>query len=793
MYFNKIPPSCNFIYQQDDAKLLATESTSAQAKLEDLGSDVYRFEVQSGKWSQASQAELDTQAFADTASVSTGTFSSSGLLEFSLKDKPLLSSQPEQAFGVLGKKWVLGFNYDEAMRFYGLGEKNTGLEKSGHITKFWNTDTVADFGMLNVEHKPTDPFYVTIPYLIIQQPGGCIGILLNNPWPSFMNLAAKEQIANLAGAKDNERPSITIGAYGGTPEFYFILGQDMRAVTRKLMQLTGKTPLPPLWAIGYQQCRWGYIDMEDLEELDKKFDELDIPCDGLWLDIDYMDAYKVFTVNEAIESQGAERIKALQANGRRIVPIIDPGVKYLPSYAAFESGKAANAFCQTEEGNLYSGFVWPGRTAFPDFSLPQAREWWTQQVKAFTEAYPFDGYWLDMNDPSTGSAELEDMRFNNGQEVHETYHNQYAFGMQQATQEGVKRARPDKRPFLVSRSGYISSARHSAIWTGDNYSNYFHLREGINVTLNLGLSGIPFNGPDVPGFAGKPTPQLAVDWYKAGFLFPFLRNHSEKSTPRQEPWQFAQPYCDIIAHYIRLRYKLLPYLYQQFMTQAETGDPLLRPVFYDFPQDFKRFERVGDQFMVGPDIMQAPKVNEDEAERTVLLPTGGWYDAAQGRWLENDNAYTHKHTLEATPLLFRQGSMVPMRVGHQTRANSQLSDIELHIFKRCQDTDVSTLTYRIDDGESIDSPVSTVTLRAHCKDNTLVVEATDATLDFHPLTLRLYCYDAFESIIFRHGIREEQLSILPGHSHLSGDAIKCSCTRTVHVMENEPSTTIAAR
>lgn len=783
MDFGKIPPACNFIYQKDGTSLLTHRDSPYQAELSSLGGDVFRYCVTAERWPQKSQASLDVEAFCGSPSSSHGRLDESGALNFSFEGKELLRSVLSQAFGVLGDKWLLGFEHNETMRFYGLGEKNNGFEKTGVITKFWNTDAMADFGPIRVQHEPTDPLYVTIPYLLIRQPEGCIGILLNNPMPSFMNLAAREQIANLADARDQEDARITLGAYGGAPELFLILGADVRAVTRKLMRLSGRTPLPPLWSIGYQQSRWGYRDLDDLEELDRKFDELNIPCDGLWLDIDYMDAYKVFTVNEAIAIDGPQRIQALQDRGRRIVPILDPGVKYLEGYPIFDDGQEADVFCQTEEGTIYSGFVWPGRTAFPDFSMPEIRDWWARQVQVLTETYHFDGYWMDMNDPSTGSAELEDMRFNKGRDAHSTYHNQYASGMQQATESGLRRAAPGRRPFLISRSGYIGSARHSAIWTGDNWSNYFHLRTSLACSLNLALSGIPFNGPDVPGFDGEASADLAVDWHKAGFLFPFFRNHSAAASPRQEPWQYEQPYCDVIVHYIRLRYKLLPYLYQLFMRQAELGDPVLRPVFYEFPREFERFGSAADQFMVGPSILQAPKVDVDENERPVLLPSCGWFDATLGRWCENQPSVIFQHELKTTPLFFRESSLVPMYAGEQTQANKDLSSVDIHVFKRLSDSTISKLDYRFDDGETVDATTSFIAMRVYGDEGRLVVEVSEAQLDYQPLSIRLICYDAFEAVVLKQLNEEQHHKLAPTSVTLTGCPIDCFKTELICLSE----------
>ena len=746
MNFNKIPPAINFRYQCEGKPLLSSESKNYEASVKPLGGGVFHYRVHAAKWSQKSQATLSPEAFSGKATEAGVELAADGSLQIHLKGKTLIHSFEGREFGILGNKWNLSFTYDEAMRFYGLGEKNTSLEKSGQVTKFWNTDALFDFGFTRVEREATDPLYASIPYVLIQQTSGCVGILVDNPYPVFMNMGAKENIANLLDAKEAEPQCVSIGSYDGQPDIYFIVGASVQDVTRKLQTLTGRTPLPPLWALGYHQCRFGYRDLTDLEELDEKFDALEIPCDGLWLDIDYMDSFKVFTVEAEGFDRHEVRIARLQAKGRKIVPIIDPGVKNHPDFAIFQSGLTADVFCKTSEGEIYSGFVWPGRTAFPDFSLPKVREWWAQQVEAFTREFNFDGYWIDMNDPSTGSSELEDMLFNNGQDSHDSYHNQYALGMQEGTVEGLRRAIGEKRSFIISRSGYTSSQRHSAIWTGDNWSNYFHLREGIAMSLNLSLSGVPFNGPDVPGFAGEATPELAVDWHKAGFLFPFFRNHSANISPKQEPWQFDEPYRNSIIHFIRLRYKLLPYLYNLFHQHAETGDPYLRPLFYQFPED-PSLDRIGDQFMVGTDIMQAPIVHEGETQRVLYLPgDDNWFDSGSGRWHKGRQKQNLNTNLSNTGLYFKEGALIPMLPGERLSPEKDLSDIEIHVFLKADSTVKARSVYCFDDGETVDAKTSRVTLEAEVIDSSLHIRI--AELDIHEPSIRLVfmTYEDFELV-----------------------------------------------
>jgi alpha-glucosidase len=776
MYFNKIPPAVNF-------KKQSTSDTKKQiqSELKALGEGVYHYRIESPRWSQESQAEIAQDIFSsDSEQVSITEHPEQGLT-IRFNGHTLLQSFEDREFGLLGRKWAMSFTYKEEMRLYGLGEKNDRLEKTGGIYKFWNTDTIGDFGMTRVRSEPTDPMYVSIPYLLIKQKEGCVGILINNPFASFMNLGAKERIANLLDAKEHQQQSIHIGAYDGTPDLYFIVGPTTKSVTRKLQRLCGTTPLPPLWSLGYQQCRWGYGDLADLESLDRKFEEFEIPCDGLWMDIDYMDAYQVFTVAKDGFQNHQKRIKALQNKGRKIIPILDPGVKYCPGYPTFDDGADQGIFCQTPDNEIYSGFVWPGRTVFPDYSQEQARNWWAKQLEQFTKEYSFDGYWLDMNDPSTGSAELEDMHFNQGKKSHDTFHNQYAYGMQKASHAGLSRAIGKKRPFLLSRSGFISSSKYAAIWTGDNSSNYFHLKASISMSVNLSLSGIPFNGPDVPGFEGDTTPELAVDWFKAGFLFPFLRNHSSRSTREQEPWAFAPPYQQIITHYIRLRYKLLPYLYNLFIEHTRDGDPILRPIFYEFNDADALFDKVDDQFMVGPAILQAPIVYENTTERKLSLPTGQWLEAASGNWIQGGNQLQVKTELNSTPLYIRDGSIIAMLPGERKNQHSDLSKIECHIFISEDQKEPITWNYTFDDGETIQAVQSSVTLEFSPQADTLLIECQNSELNKEALDIQFVSYRRFKTIRFKHN---EQMTLLEQSEqtqHLTGKQIQTAVTTSISI------------
>jgi len=473
-----------------------------------------------------------------------------------------------------------------------------------------------------------------------------------------------------------------LGTESLAPSLVIIDGPDLPSLTRKLQTLVGKTPLPPIWSLGYHQCRWGYESDDDLEYLDSKFTKYQIPCDGLWIDIDYMEGYRVFTISEEMFSDPKTTTHGLAKNNRRVVPIIDPGVKQDPGYAVYDEGVENKYFCLNDERKPYIGMVWPGETAFPDFSQENVREWWAEHVAKFTTDNGFSAYWIDMNDPSTGPVEYDSMKFQNGSQPHETFHNLYANGMAKATRDGLLKAKPNERPFVLSRSGFTGINKYSAVWTGDNHSNEHYLKKTMACSLGLALSGVPFNAPDMGGFGNNCTGEMLCKWMKMGFLFPFCRNHSAKGTRNQEPWEFDDVTLDIVRHYIRLRYRFRPYLYQLFCDQEEKGEAIIRPLFYDFEDsDAKHLFEINDQMMVGPALMQAPILSLISPSREVYFPDCEWYSFHEGQVVTGDQRRIIRVGEYQTPIFARMGSVIPVS-SHSGHAESVWNpeNIEMHLF-----------------------------------------------------------------------------------------------------------------
>jgi alpha-glucosidase len=666
--------------------------------------------------------------------------------------RAFLASLPGAAFGVSGQAWMFQFRLRPDMQFYGMGEKSTPFEKSERAHRFWNTDVWADHGTSRAKNSSYDPDYISVPYVIVKRGNTYAGLLLDNPYASVISISPRLNVANQMMATEDETPYIFLGSEDGPPCLYVLFGPSLPELTRKLQKLAGPTPLPPLWALGHHQCRWGYRGTEDLENLADQFAKHEFPNDGLWLDIDYMDGYRVFTWSGEHFRDPAREIAGLQAKGFKVVPILDPGVKREKGYTVYDGGHAAGIFCRNPAGGEFTGVVWPGYTVFPDFSLPKAQAWWAEHVAEFAKLGP-DGAWLDMNDPSTGPVDCNAMLFQEGRAPHDAYHNQYASLMAEATRRGFLKARPDKRPFLISRSGFTGGQRHSAHWTGDNWSNYHHLHTSIGKTLNLALSGMPFNGPDVPGFGGNAGTALFLDWYKAGFLFPFLRNHSMRTFKRQEPWVFPKEAFAIVRRYVRLRYKLLPYLYNLFIKHEDEGEAIMRPLFYDF-EDTRRLPlaHVNDQFMVGPAIMQAPFTVEGLAEREVILPAARWWRADKPGWVAGPARFQARRSEAGTPLFLREGALIPMQAGVPKDNRKDLKAIELLLVLPPDFRGRAETVYACDDGETFayrEGARTVYRLSAEVRRGAVHLEAHAESRGFGPLRITPVTLEPFAQLEYR--------------------------------------------
>ncbi len=548
--------------------------------------------------------------------------------------------------------------------FYGLGEKTGPLNKRGFQYTMWNTDSYKYRG-------DSDPLYLSIPFFIGIRDHKAYGIFLDNTYRSYFNM----------GASNNR--FYWFGAAGGELDYYFIYGPEIKKIISDYTFLTGRMEMPPLWALGYQQSKYSYYPESDVRRIATTFREKKIPCDVIYLDIAYMNGYRVFTWDKYGFPDPAGMISDLKAEGFKIVPIIDPGVKADTNYFAAKEGVKNEVFAKYPDGKLYEGEVWPSWAYFPDFTKEETREWWGQNLSILLKQ-GVEGFWNDMNEPSVwGQAFPDIVMFNDNGFVadHKKIHNVYALEEAKATYDEFLKFSPDKRHFMLTRAGFSGIQRYAAVWTGDNVADVDHLRMALSMPLEMGLSGIPFTGSDVGGFVGVPSPQLYTRWMELGAFTPFFRGHSAINQKDKEPWAFGFKVEDDVRKVIALRYELLPFLYNEFHNASVTGLPIMRPMFLNFQNEDECYSGdVEQQFMIGDNLLVAPVLDDNSVYKKLYLPEGKWID-----WWTNKVYYGGKWIVVDAPvgripLFMREGAVIPMQKVLQYTDQEKVDELKFKIF-----------------------------------------------------------------------------------------------------------------
>lgn len=584
------------------------------------------------------------------------------------------------AYATLNDAWTLRRRCRQEDAVFGLGEKGGRLNRKGRDFTLWNTDVLdphsaREFTEGRSPEDPRadrrsvhfDPFYVSIPFFYHQSaPGGAMAAsFVDNGYRGHYDFTADDDYR------------ITFA--GGQWTEYVFAGPGMPEILEAYTWLTGRMAPPPLWALGYHQCRWFRYTQDAVERVARRHRDDDIPCDGLWLDIEYMDGYRVFTWDKESFPDAHAMLEALAAQGFRVITIVDPGVKHDPGYWVYDSAVERDVLCRTEGGDIYIGQVWPGNTAFPDFVTEEARAWWGELNAAHVRS-GLAGIWNDMNEPATGAIPPHRMRFGRGRYPHERYHNQYALLMAMGTTAGLLHAMPERRTFVLSRAGFAGIQRYAANWMGDNLSRWDHLWVSMPMAAGFGLSGQPFVGADIGGFQGNADAELFLRWMQYGALSPFCRNHSEIGNVDQYAWSWGAVVEDLVRDAIRLRYRLLPYLYASFLRAADTGAPVQRPLVFDHQYD-PTVRDLDDEYLLGPDLLVAPVTAPGMTARQVYLPAGTWHDWHTGEVVEGPRFVVAPTPMDRIPLYARGGAVVPMwpeapasTMGHAPRV------VELHLF-----------------------------------------------------------------------------------------------------------------
>jgi alpha-glucosidase len=530
-------------------------------------------------------------------------------------------------------------------RYYGFGEKTGALDKRGRVLWFWNTDHPA-------YASDWDPLYQSIPFYVGLLDGRAYGVFTDNSYRMRADVASTDPDA------------ISMAAAGGEIDQWIFAGPSMAQVLDAYTRLTGRPPLPPRWTLGYHQCRWSYTPAQKVIDICKGFRARDIPADGIWLDIDYMDGFRSWTWDPVGFPDPDGLVEAVGDMGFKVTAIIDPGLKQDPAWDVYQQGLQGDHFLKGADGQPFVGEVWPGPAVFPDFTRPETRTWWASLVTRLTDR-GVRGVWLDMNEPAsfqqaTGWTVPDDVAaYGEGQATTMAkVHNVYALAQNQATREGLLAAAPSRRPFLLTRAGYAGIQRHSAVWTGDAGSNFDALRDSLRILMGLGLSGVSFVGSDVGGWSGGGGAELFARWIALGSISPFFRAHVQTGAPDQEPWSFGAEVEDISRLHIRERYRLLPYLYSLTWEAFRSGTPALRPLVWEFQGD-PSIETVDDQALLGPWVMAAPVLDMGASSRVVRFPAGRWLEYHSGALIQGPVDVTVPVTLQALPLYLREGAILP--------------------------------------------------------------------------------------------------------------------------------------
>jgi alpha-glucosidase len=571
-----------------------------------------------------------------------------------------------------------GFTLRKALpidqHIFALGDKTGVLDRRGGTFVDWNTDA---FGFA----PSTDPIYKSIPFYIgSDSDGRSYGLFLDNSWRSSFDFGHKDASA------------IEMSAPDGPIDYYVIAGPTIAEVVRRYTDLTGKAPMTPLWGLGYQQSRWGYSSDAEVREIGRHLRSDRIPADIIWMDIDYQDRYRPFTVDRTKFPDLKKLNGDLNADGIRLVAITDLHIAYAPNqgYAPLEAGLAGNHFVRKADGTLYVAPVWPGPAVFPDFTRTASRDWWGSLFKDFI-ADGFAGFWNDMNEPAVFETPTKTMPLDNLHRVdsddfaardatHAEIHNVYGMQNTRGTFQGMLRLRPGVRPFVMTRASYAGGQRYAATWTGDNSSTWDHLRLCVEQLQNLGLSGFTYSGCDVGGFIGGASPDLLTRWYEVAAFTPVFRNHSAHDAPRAEPWVDGPEHLAIRRHFIEERYRLMPYLYALAELSSRTGDPIMRPVFYDYPASLKSDCDKAMSFDLGPSLMiAAPPKPESPQPFSVCLPAGGWYNYWTGLPVTQAKL-TLTPKLDELPVFVRAGTILPRQALVQSTMQAPQGPLELDVY-----------------------------------------------------------------------------------------------------------------
>lgn len=644
-------------------------------------------------------------------------------------------NEDEPAFGTMwnGEQVTTYKKLQDGERFIGLGEKTGPLDRRGQGYQNWNTDNFA-YG------TGADPLYCTFPFYIGVHHGLSYGIFFDNSHKSFFNF----------GASNNRFASFAADA--GEMDYYFIYGPQVKDILYHYTHLTGRMDMPPLWSIGYQQCRYSYYPDKEVLLLARTFRDKEIPADTIVFDIHYMDQYKIFTWNKRDFASPKELLDELRAMGFHVVVMCDPGIKVEPGYKAYEDGVQHDVFIKYPDGQYYTGQVWPGWCHFPDFTSARTRQWWKEQFQEYVEL-GIEGFWNDMNEIATWGQMLPEnieMDFEGNRASMRRGRNIYGMQMARSTYEGTRDLMQNKRPFNLTRSAYSGIQRYAAVWTGDNVAYDDHMMLGVRLVNSMGLAGVAFAGYDVGGFVGDANAKLFARWISIGAFSPFFRGHSMINSRDSEPWAYGEEVEQISRNYIGFRYQIMPYIYAAFREAHESGLPVQRSLAIDYTHDQRIYEgQFQNQYLFGASFLVAPVESFKDLVK-VYLPEGDWYYLYNGKKYAGQHDVILECPVHRLPVFVKACAIIPMRpLAPHTKAVQDT--LILHLYTGQHNSDI---IYYEDDGTSFD-----YTRGAYAK-RRIEYNANEGWLALHP-TEGTYASSIKTLKIVLHGLEKasEQIEI----------------------------------
>ena len=593
--------------------------------------------------------------------------------------RTILADAPDRHLSYSGKAFEVRKTLAADEHILGLGDKAGPLDRRSQAFAMWNTDA---FGW----RESTDPLYKSIPYFMgLDDKGRAFGLLLDDTFRTSFDFGRADPTV------------LTFGAVDGPLDYYVLAGPTPKDVTTAYAWLTGPSPMPPLWALGFQQSRYSYMTAAEAKGVADRLRAERIPADGLYLDIDYQDRNRPFTVNSRTFPDLPGLARDLKAEGFHLVVITDLHIADAPGqgYAPYDSGAAGDHFVKMADGKIYVGVVWPGPSVFPDFTRATTRAWWGGLYRQFHDA-GVSGFWNDMNEPAVFDGpghsmppnvvhRIDEPDFAARTATHAEIHNIYGMENSRATYEGLLAMDSDERPFVLTRASYAGGQRYAWTWTGDNDATWNHLKLSVTQLQNLGMSGFAWSGADVGGFAGSPSPELLTKWVEVAAFTPMFRDHAAKGTAPHEPWVDGPEQTAIRRRFIEARYRLMPYLYELADETARTGLPVMRPVVLEFPADAGLMRDLSAEFMVGPGLLVAPPADFDRRDAwDAMLPGAGWYDYWTGLPVPAASAagtLVHETpTPDQLPVFVRPGAILPRQPLVESTAQTPNGPLELEIY-----------------------------------------------------------------------------------------------------------------